>query len=79
MTVLLCDRQLLAGQCGCGLEPTVHVPPRLRALWRRALGTVVQEGKGHFSFQLDTQAEPMCHGRAHVAWSLRNPEAGAGT
>lgn len=62
VTVLLCDRQLFAGQCGCGLEPAVHVPPQLRALWRRAMGTVVKEAKGISHIQLDTGAEDKAEG-----------------
>lgn len=62
MTVLLCDRQLLTGQCGCGLEPAVHVPPQLRALRRRAMGTVVKRARGISRIQLDIGAEDKAEG-----------------
>lgn len=36
MAMLLCGKQLFAGQRGCAQEPVVDVPSRLSVLWRGA-------------------------------------------
>lgn len=49
VTMLLCDRQLLAGQCGHGREPVVKVLPMAECPVERGMEAEVQktEGRSH--------------------------------